>query len=203
MSIRPSNSDIRQQFEELTLPHRDALYRAARSTLTSNAAAEDSVLETYLQAWKSFHKFQSGTNCRAWLFGILFNVVRHERRKWWSRVCFPETQEVFEKTLPYQPSAGESLTDKEILGALGDIPQAFSEVVILADVEEFSYKEIQAALNIPIGTVMSRLSRGRQLLREKLAHRACELGINNQTARRGEQLRGHRQLGERSETLVV
>lgn len=203
MSIGLSDCDFRQEFEVLTLPHRDALYRAARSSLTSNAAAEDSVLETYLQAWKSFRKFQAGTNCRAWLFGILFNVIRHERRKWWSRVCFPETQEVFEKTLADRQSAGESLTDKEILGALRDIPQTFSEVVILSDVEEFTYKEIQAALNIPIGTVMSRLSRGRQLLRAKLAHRASELGANNQSVRRGEQLLGHRQLRERSETLVL
>jgi RNA polymerase sigma-70 factor (ECF subfamily) len=109
------------------------------------------------------------------LFGILFNVIRHERRKWFSRVSFPETQEVFERTLPSEQPVLETLTDDEILRALREIPRVFSEVVVLSDVEEFSYKEIQEALNIPLGTVMSRLSRGRRLLRGKLARRAAEL----------------------------
>lgn len=164
-------------FETLALPHRDALYQSARSITANDAAAEDAVLETYLQAWKSFARFQPGTNCRAWLFGILFNVIRHERRKWTSRFSFFEQTEVIEQTLPASSPMPEDLKDQEILAALRAIPQRYSEVVLLSDVQEFTYKEIQEALGIPIGTVMSRLSRGRQLLRGKLASRAAEYRI--------------------------
>ena len=165
------------EFEALTLPLQKALYQSARSMLGNNASAEDVVLETYLQAWRSFDKFELGTNCRAWMFRILLNVVRHERRKWSWRIQFPSTPELFEKTLASPVPVAEELQDQEILAALRDIPQQYAEVVILCDVQEFSYKEIQTALGIPIGTVMSRLSRGRELLRKKLAGRAAEFGI--------------------------
>jgi RNA polymerase sigma-70 factor (ECF subfamily) len=168
----------------LTLPHRDALYQSARSILANAAAAEDAVLETYLQAWKSFARFQTGTNCRAWLFGILFNVIRHERRKWTSRFSFFDKSDTLEQTLPARTTVAENLEDQEILAALRAIPQIYSEVVVLSDVQEFSYKEIQQALGVPIGTVMSRLSRGRQLLREKLASRAAEYGIGGSACER-------------------
>ena len=168
------NSEVAQEFEVLTLPHRDALYQSARSIMANAAAAEDVVLETYLQAWKSYARFQPGTNCRAWLFGILFNVIRHERRKWLSRFSFVEKSDVLEQTLPAPGCVPDDLNDEEILAALRTIPQIYSEVVVLSDVQELSYKEIQEALGIPIGTVMSRLSRGRQLLRAKLASRAAE-----------------------------
>lgn len=166
-----------EEFETLTLPLQKMLYQAARSMLGNNASAEDAVLETYLQAWRSFDNFELGTNCRAWMFGILFNVVRHERRKWAWRIFSPSNPEVFERTLAAPARVAEELEDQEILSALREIPQRYSEVVILCDVQEFSYKEIQAALGIPIGTVMSRLSRGRELLRGKLAGRAAEIGI--------------------------
>lgn len=179
-----ADDGIGQEFEVLALPHRDALYQSARSVLFNPAAAEDAVLETYLQAWKSFSRFERGTNCRAWMFGILFNVIRHERRKWTSRFNFLKKQEVLEQTVEAAVPVPESLDDEEILGALRAIPQTYSEVVILADVQEFSYKEIQDALGIPIGTVMSRLSRGRQLLREKLANRAAEFGIGANLSKR-------------------
>jgi len=177
------NAGVKQEFEVLTLPHRDALYQSARSIMANAAAAEDAVLETYLQAWKSFARFQPGTNCRAWLFGILFNVIRHERRKWTSRFSFFEKPEILEQTHAARSSVAENLQDDEILAALRAIPQIYSEVVVLSNVQEFSYKEIQEALGIPIGTVMSRLSRGRQLLRGKLASRAAEYRIGSGTLR--------------------
>jgi len=176
MSLNP---DVRLEFEVLALPHRDTLYRSARSIMSNDAAAQDAVLETYLQAWKSYARFQPGTNCRSWLFGILFNVIRHERRKWTTRFCFFGTDDVLEQTIPAATCITESLEDTEILAALREIPQIYSEIVLLSDVQEFSYREIQEALNIPIGTVMSRLSRGRQLLRKKLARQAAEYGIGN------------------------
>jgi RNA polymerase sigma-70 factor (ECF subfamily) len=163
-------------FEREALPHLGDLYRAASSILRNGTEAEDAVQETYLQAWKSFHRFQPGTNCRAWLFRVLFHVISHQRRKWYSRFVLSERADL-EKTTIYHAPVPEHLTDEEILAALRKIPQQYADVVMLADVEEFSYKEIQEILSIPIGTVMSRLSRGRQLLRTELAGCAAQFGI--------------------------
>lgn len=158
-------------FETLALPHMQDLYRSAASILGNRTEAEDAVQEAYLQAWKSFERFTPGTNCRAWLFGILFHVISHHRRKWLSRFILREPK-TFEDTTAYTAPVPENLTDQEVLGALRGIPEQFAAVVLLADVQEFSYKEIQESLGIPIGTVMSRLSRGRQLLRAQLANLA-------------------------------
>ncbi len=135
------------------------------------------VQEAFLQAWKSFHRFESGTNCRAWLHKILFHVIQHRRRKWFNLNLVKESEEILEETLAYEPPVPEHLSDEEVLAAFRRIPQKYREVVTLADVEEFSYKEIAETLNIPVGTVMSRLSRGRKLLRGELASVAAEYGI--------------------------
>jgi RNA polymerase sigma-70 factor (ECF subfamily) len=161
------------EFEQNALPHMNGLFRAAVSILGNRTEAEDAVQEAYLQAWKSFARFQAGTNCRAWLFGILFHVISHQRRKWLSRFVLREPKS-FEDAATYTAPVPEWLTDEEILAAFRTLPRPYAEVLLLADVQEFSYREIQECLNIPIGTVMSRLSRGRQLLRSKLAGRAPE-----------------------------
>jgi len=163
-------------FEAEALPYLDHLYRAAGSILHSRTEAEDAVQETYLQALNSFHRFTPGTNCRAWLFRILFHVISHQRRKWFGRLVFSEREEL-EQTTVYTPPVPEDLTDEEMMAALRKLPRQFAEVVMLCDVQEFSYKEIQVTLGIPIGTVMSRLSRGRQLLRAQLADCAARAGI--------------------------
>ena len=155
-------------FERLAIPHTNDLFRMASSLLRNRTEAEDAVQECLLQAWKSFDRFEPGTNCRAWLYKILFHVVSHHRRKW-SRLWLAEDPQVLENTLVAKTEVPEHLTDQEILGALGRMPQRYAEVVLLADVQEFSYKEIQTTLSIPIGTVMSRLSRGREYLRAELA----------------------------------
>lgn len=154
-------------FDREALPHMDDLYRTAASMLRNQTEAEDAVQEAYLQAWKSFHRFTSGTNCRAWLFRILFHVVAHQRRKWYSRFVSTERGEL-EQTTVYSAPTPEELTDEDILSAVRKIPQHYAEVLLLADVHEFSYREVQETLGIPIGTVMSRLSRGRQALRAQL-----------------------------------
>jgi len=164
-------------FEELTLPHAGDLFRAARAMLGNTADAEDVVQELYLQAWKSYDRFTPGTNYKAWLFGILFNVVRHYRRKWFKFKAAEKSDEILEHVLVYQSSVPEDLRDEEVLAALRAIPPNYSEVVLLSDVYEFSYREIQEALGIPAGTVMSRLSRGRKLLRTQLAGVAVACGI--------------------------
>ena len=163
-------------FDAEALPHMDALFRAAASILHSRSEAEDAVQEAYLQALKSFHRFTPGTNCRAWLFRILFHVISHQRRKWYGRIIFSEREEL-EQTAVYMEPVAEQLTDDELIQAFRTLPQQFAEVVMLADVQEFSYKEIQETLGIPAGTVMSRLSRGRQQLRVHLAECGARAGI--------------------------
>lgn len=163
-------------FETVALPHLNDLYRAARHTLGNQTEAEDVVQEAFLQAWKSFQRFTPGTNCRAWLFKILFHVIQHHRRKNWRLQTLGEQEEFLLETLPYEAPLAQRLTDEEVLAALNRVPEHFRAVIVLADVEEFAYKEIAQILNVPIGTVMSRLNRGRKLLRQELAEYAQASG---------------------------
>jgi RNA polymerase sigma-70 factor (ECF subfamily) len=164
-------------FEKEAMPHLNDLYRTAARILGDRSRAEDVVQEVYLQAWKSYHRFQPGTNCKAWLYKILFHSINHYRRKWFQIPTLKTTQEFLEAALTYTEPMPENLTDGEILAALDRIPAEYKSVVLLADVEEFAYKEIAEILAVPIGTVMSRLSRGRKLLRDKLAEVAKGYGI--------------------------
>ncbi len=164
-------------FETVALPHLNDLYRAARHTLGNQTAAEDVVQETYLQVWKSFHRFAAGTNCRAWLFKILFHVIQHYRRKNWRLQTLGEREEFLLETLPYEAPVPQQLNDEDVLLALNRLPENFRAVILLADVEEFAYKEIAGILNVPIGTVMSRLNRGRKLLRSELTSYAKACGL--------------------------
>ena len=164
-------------FEAVALPHLNELYRTAVHLVRDRSEAYDLVQETYLQAWKAFHRFEPGTNCRAWLFKILINEVRHYRRRWFNTKTVPEAEPSFEETLVAEPPVPEHIQDEEILAALDEIPREFREVVLLSDVQEFSYKEIAEMLGIPVGTVMSRLSRGRKQLRTKLANYVSSIGM--------------------------
>ncbi|HSF24209.1 MAG TPA: sigma-70 family RNA polymerase sigma factor, partial [Blastocatellia bacterium] len=138
----------------------------------------DLVQEAYLQAWKSFHRFESGTNCRAWLFKILFHVIQHHRRKWFNSKVVQESDDMLlQDTVPYEPPARQHLSDEDVLAAFEKIPVQYREVVVLTDVQEFSYREVAATLGVPVGTVMSRLSRGRKLLRAELSGIAESYGI--------------------------
>lgn len=166
-----------QEFESAALPHLPDLFRSAVRLAGDRAQAEDVVQEAYLQAWKSFHRFTPGTNCRAWLFKILMNTMHHHRRKWFNFRSVQESGADIENTVMYAAPVPEKVTDEGVLAALDRVPTEFRTVVVLADVEEFSYKEIANLLEIPIGTVMSRLSRGRKLLRELLAGTARSYGI--------------------------
>jgi RNA polymerase sigma-70 factor (ECF subfamily) len=178
MAMAPSTALERREstreadFEAAAFPHLDDLYRAASHIIGDRTEAEDLVQETYLQAWKSFDRFELGTNCRAWLFKILFHVVQHHRRKWFRIKLTDNGDEVFEQTLVYEPPVPQDLTDEDIIESFQKIPQQYREVVLLSDVYDFTYKEISETLGIPQGTVMSRLSRGRQQLRDVLANYA-------------------------------
>ena len=173
--LRPADDRL-AVFEAEAMPHWKDLYRMAVRMLQSPERASDAVQEAYLLAWKSFEKYEVNTNCRAWLFQILFNVVRHERRNWFKWITGKEEDlAMTDQAAP--PSLPDTLTDSEILKALDALPQQFRAVVLLTDVEEFSYKETSQILNIPIGTVMSRLSRGRALLRTELEEVARSYGL--------------------------
>jgi RNA polymerase sigma-70 factor (ECF subfamily) len=169
------------EFEAVAVPHLHDLYRTAVHLVRDRTEAQDLVQNVYLQAWKAFHRFEPGTNCRAWLFKILFNEIRHYRRKWFSNRTVSEGEHSFEETLAYEPPIPEEIKDEDVLIALDEIPLEFREVVLLADVHEFAYKEIAETLNVPVGTVMSRLSRGRKHLRLKLASYAKARGIPEAT----------------------
>src|SRR5258706_410589 len=172
-----ANSCPVAQFEAEALPHLSDLFRTAVRILGDRNRAEDVAQEVYLQAWKSFDRFESGTNCRAWLFKILFHCVNHHRRKWFRFPLLKETEEFLEANLIAATPLPETLEDEDILAALDRMPADFRSVVLLVDVEEFSYKEASDILTVPIGTVMSRLSRGRKILREQLAEVARSYGI--------------------------
>jgi len=165
------------RFEVEAMPHLNDIFRTATRLVGDRARAEDVAQEVYLQAWKSFHRFESGTNCRAWLFKILFHCVNHHRRKWFRFPHLKETEEFLEANLISATPIPDKLTDQDILAALDRIPSDFRSIVLLVDVEEFSYKEVADILTIPIGTVMSRLSRGRKALREQLTEVAQAYGI--------------------------
>jgi len=165
------------EFELEALPHMPDLYRTARRVLGNEGDAEDLVQEAYLQAWKSFHRYQPGTNCRAWLYKILFHRIHHFRRKRFSFKIVQEAEEILKEMVAFEPPVPEHLTDEEILSAIDSLPPGFREVLLLADVEEFAYKEISEILKIPIGTVMSRLNRARRTLRGELSAAAGALGI--------------------------
>ncbi len=166
------------EFEAEAMPHLNDLYRTAVRLVMNRSEAEDLVQETYMQAWKSFDRYKAGTNCRAWLYKILFFKLDHHRRRQQTHLKhIKEGDETIALTVAYEPPVDVRLRDEEILHALGNLPLKYREVVLLADVEEFAYKEISFLLNIPIGTVMSRLNRGRTKLREMLTSVACEYGV--------------------------
>jgi RNA polymerase sigma-70 factor (ECF subfamily) len=155
-------------FEAEALPHLDRLFRLAMWFERNRSEAEDLVQETMMQALQSFHRYRPGTNCRAWLTTILQNVRNNRRRARGRSLVVDDPDERIGRITPFVPPVPQELTDEDVLAALERIPPPFQEVIILCDVEELTYKEIADALAIPAGTVMSRLHRGRALLRAQL-----------------------------------
>jgi RNA polymerase sigma-70 factor (ECF subfamily) len=156
------------RFESEALPHAGSLFRMAMWFERNRDEAEDLVQDTLKQALESFHRYTPGTNCRAWLMSILHHVRSNRRRAKGRSPLVPDADDVIASTVAFVPPVPEQLTDEDVLGALKRIPAQYQEVIVLSDVDELPYKEIAKALSIPIGTVMSRLHRGRALLRQEL-----------------------------------
>ncbi len=167
-----SDSSLRiHEFELEALPHLDSLMRAAGRVSRGRSDAEDVVQETYLRAWKYYSSFESGSNCRAWLFSIMFNVINGRSGKQARQAEIPLDDE---ETNDYRQSNVvrfdpiKQIEGHEVLAATNLLHPDQRSVLWLVVVEEFSYKEAADILDIPIGTVMSRLHRGRRELRRLL-----------------------------------
>jgi RNA polymerase sigma-70 factor (ECF subfamily) len=185
---KKTGSAKRELFEHEALPHVDALYRAALRLSRNPDEARDLVQETVLRAYRFFHQYTPGTNCRAWLLTILYNNFRNCYRGA-GRELLSVTPEDFERELEKLSSRGdqalsnpemlvsEQILDHEVSAALDALPPDFCTVLMLVDVQELNYKEVAQVLGIPIGTVKSRVSRGRQMMRTALDAFARRRGL--------------------------
>ena len=144
---------LSHHFAAEALGHQPALLRAAIRMLGRREPAEDVLQDAFLVAWRKFPSFELGTNLRAWLFRILFHCARHHRRRW------PSHENLKLSAAP------PALPDLDLPRALAQLPIAYRQVLQPADLDELTYKEVADHLQIPLGTVMSRLSRARGLLR--------------------------------------
>jgi len=159
----------REEFDRAALVHVPELLRFATRLCGSADAGEDLLQETYLQAWRSFHRFAAGTNCRAWLYKILLNTHANQKRKRARQPFLVDLDAAGESALLIDAPTPDALTARAVRAAFDRLPEHFRTLILLVDVEGLTYREAAEALNVPVGTVMSRLNRGRGLLRLELA----------------------------------
>lgn len=179
----PSPEDRRAGFEREALVHLDSLYRLALRLSGNEADAEDLVQEAMLRAYRSWERYTPGTNAKGWLLTILRHLFINEYRR---KRRHPESVDL-DTIEPFalldekqeedpQTAFFDRIVDEEVLRAVDQLPEAFREAVMLSDVEGLSYEEIAKVLEVPVGTVKSRLYRGRRLLQGKLHDYAVSMG---------------------------
>jgi RNA polymerase sigma-70 factor (ECF subfamily) len=183
----------RARFEEDVVPYMRKLYPAALRMTRNPNDAEDLLQETFARAYAAFHQFRPGTNLSAWLYRILANTFINTCRKLsrepvqslWGDLVETRVAEGLRAQLARsaEDEAMERLADSDVLRALRDLPEGFRATLYLADVEGYPYKEVAEIMGVPIGTVMSRLHRGRQRLRVRLAMHAQDRGQQASTVR--------------------
>ena len=184
----------RKEFEDIAMEHLDSLYNMAIRLVFNKEAAEDLVQETYLKAYRFFDTFQKGTNIKAWLFKILRNTFINKYRKTVnlpSEIFYEDVESVNSNLSYKQESDSAELTDTletkyndlgslmedDVKRAIDSLPIEYKEAILLSDVEELSYNDIAEITNVPIGTVKSRLNRGRKLLQKSLWEYAKDRGF--------------------------
>ena len=192
-AMREENSR-RKEFEETAMEHIDSLYNMALRLVFNKEEAEDLVQETYLKAYRFFDSFQKGTNIKAWLYKILKNTFINKYRK---EIATPgeilyEDLEAVNSGLAYKQETNSTeladtleskyadfsgLLEDDVKQALDSLPAEYREAILLSDVEELSYQDIAEIANVPIGTIKSRLNRGRKLLQKKLFEYAKDKGF--------------------------
>ncbi len=185
LGLTKSNAS-RAQFEALVSPWFDGLYASALRLTRNERNAEDLVQDTVMRAWRFFDKFEQGTNFRAWIFKILTNTfINTYRRDSREKALSDESErqavearffsaDLTEQTQNPEDFLIDRVMSEDVVRAIDTLPIDFRMVVILADLQEFSYKEIAEVLNVPVGTVMSRLFRGRKALQKMLLARENE-----------------------------
>lgn len=186
---RTTTKKTKTEFEALALEHMDALFASALRLTRSPKDAEDLVQDTYLKAFRFFDSFERGTNIKAWLFKILTNtfINKYRRKVKEKEMAEAPAEDVMldkfvssEQVRALQDPEGDffsKLLSDEVVDALDQVPVDFRMVVILADIQDFSYKEIAEIVGCPVGTVMSRLFRGRRILQKHLYDYAIREGV--------------------------
>ena len=186
LSVIQKQNQLYKDFEREAIPHMDALYNFAFKMTGDSDDANDLVQETYMRAFRFFDKFENGTNCKAWLFRIMkntfINVYRKELKSP-EKVDYEEIANFYENIkvsntddAHLEKDIYDNLLDDELTEAISNLPEDFRTVIILCDIEGFTYEEIADFVDAPVGTVRSRLHRARKMLFTKLHSYAIDKG---------------------------
>ena len=183
--------ELRGQFEQSALPHLNQLYRAAYYLTKNEADADDLVQGTFLKAYRCFHQYESGTNCRAWLLTILRSLFLNDyarKKRQPEMVDWDQIDRAYETMISQrnEASAGSNpetlllaqVTDTQVTLALKALPEEYRTAIVLVDVEDLTYDEVVKVMHCPVGTVRSRVSRGRRMLQVALKDYATQYGLS-------------------------